>query len=330
MRIRDERQSSHTDGLADNAAAFVPDVCRNGSDRAERVIRGWRRNYSPMSAAMLIVVHPTGGFEFGWDSLVAIATGVLAAITACLASSTRQLARETGEDVRAGIRPVLIDPGGGGPDVQYEEKGSGRCVITLQNVGPGPALNVKLSLRAGEETEWQLASTIGPGSPPSQWTIKDIPKIDILGKEHQCRIVCVYEDLAKGRYRTELFYRIDQVAERTVALYLESTVVTTIAGPPRQSRRKRRRDRAEADRARCGTTRAVDAHRCRGHGRRPVVVADLAASEVLRCHARSSAVGGQRDGVAQHSCLVPFAIRVHVLHMSYKQALRFRLSPQRL
>ena len=103
--------------------------------------------------------------EFGWDSLVAIATGVLAFITALLAWSTRALARETAEDVRSEIRPVLIDASRGTLTVTYhpgDDQGAGE--VQVKNVGPGPAVNVHIkgSFAGIGESSWRRLGTVGP------------------------------------------------------------------------------------------------------------------------------------------------------------------------
>src|SRR4051812_19906235 len=96
-------------------------------------------------------------WEFGWDALVAISTGVLALMTfalamftarvanrtATLAEETRKLATETGEDIRAGVRPALIhEATSPQPTMRVEPHANkGRLRVDVGNAGPGPALN---------------------------------------------------------------------------------------------------------------------------------------------------------------------------------------------
>ena len=215
----------------------------------------------------IVNVH-TGGFsEFGWDSLVAIATGALAFITALLAWSTRALARETSEDVRSEIRPVLIDAGRGKLTARYETEATGFVQVFVKNVGPGPAINAQAKASLAEALEggtrpidqslWQRVGTVGPGQPGSAdiFVALDVP--GDYDRTLAFEIECVYEDLAGGLHRTTLAYsgpysprELDADHGRTFDLSLVATRVKTIKGPPRQTRKQRRAASAEAERYR--------------------------------------------------------------------------------
>jgi len=79
----------------------------------------------------------------GSDLAVAAGTIGLAWFTWRLARQTRTLAVETGEDVRAGARPVLLDAAQGRPPHIVLQEGSnfGEVFLDIVNAGHGPALN---------------------------------------------------------------------------------------------------------------------------------------------------------------------------------------------
>jgi hypothetical protein len=95
------------------------------------------------------VVTETDPWGFGWSAVAGIATVILALFTAWLAKSTRDLARETDQDVRAAWRPILATEE---PRITVrEDLPNDRYVVQLQllvvNTGRGPALNCEVSGR---------------------------------------------------------------------------------------------------------------------------------------------------------------------------------------
>jgi hypothetical protein len=108
-----------------------------------------------LALANEIVVRQPDAWGWTPTTVAAGATVVLALITAGLAWSTRALAKETGEDVRAEFRPILIgaatgEDGSAMLQVEPAMMGTGRASLDFffTNVGPGPALNIKVTLAA--------------------------------------------------------------------------------------------------------------------------------------------------------------------------------------
>jgi hypothetical protein len=95
--------------------------------------------------------------------LVATGTGALAFYTWRLARQTRNLARETEEDVRAEWRPVLI--AGGSLDA-VAGAGSDRCSVSLRlaNVGRGPALNTEVTISSQATSEEETSDKLRVGT----------------------------------------------------------------------------------------------------------------------------------------------------------------------
>jgi hypothetical protein len=81
------------------------------------------------------------GFEWGWNTFVAIGTIALALGTFVLALSTRAAARASAEDVRAQWRPVLVP--GPHANVEFDEDS---MVMVIRNVGRGAAYYVDAAL----------------------------------------------------------------------------------------------------------------------------------------------------------------------------------------
>jgi len=88
-----------------------------------------------------------------WESITAISTLALAAVTVGLAASTRRLAREAASERRANWRPVLmiesrLDPSvDGSAAVRFRDR---TLSLRITNVGRGPALLVRCAIAADE------------------------------------------------------------------------------------------------------------------------------------------------------------------------------------
>jgi hypothetical protein len=189
------------------------------------------------------VAHHVVASRIDWNEVVAISTGVLAAFTAWLAWSTRSLARETGEDVRAEFRPVLIDGGQGGLTIAYGANGLGNAIVHVLNVGAGPAINTEAIIRVVQGDECSLSEgvsvgTVGPEKAGgAQVAIFDVrPKMNV---PTSLQVEYVYSDLAGRGYRTVLTY--DPVFESRIpeaTFTINRTDVRTIP-KPRLGRRNR-------------------------------------------------------------------------------------------
>lgn len=87
-------------------------------------------------------------WDFGWTAIAGIATAFLALVTWWLAKSTRDLARETDQDVRAAWRPILVVGGDQEVKVILSQDADGTykmdATFFVTNVGRGPALNCEL------------------------------------------------------------------------------------------------------------------------------------------------------------------------------------------
>jgi hypothetical protein len=102
---------------------------------------------------------------FLWEGLVAVGTVVLAAATAYLAWSTRQVAKGTQADVQAQWRPVLLpSPDPPGLRSFFYERDTGRVTVKIRNAGRGPALFVRTRLDPGgfSPDNWSLGA-LAPG-----------------------------------------------------------------------------------------------------------------------------------------------------------------------
>jgi hypothetical protein len=88
-----------------------------------------------------------GGFQWGWDALVAIGTIALALGTLLLAWSTRSTAKASSEEVRAQWRPALVP----GQDVEaHVDSASELMAVAVRNVGRGAAYYVDAALGIGD------------------------------------------------------------------------------------------------------------------------------------------------------------------------------------
>lgn len=87
---------------------------------------------------------PAENWSFGWDALVAVGTVGLAAVTAWLAWTTREVARATRDELAASWRPLLVysalrtrQTGDDTDERQLE--------LVVRNDGKGPALAIAAS-----------------------------------------------------------------------------------------------------------------------------------------------------------------------------------------
>src|SRR3954447_3708412 len=107
----------------------------------------------------------------GSDLAVAAGTIGLAWFTWRLARQTRTLAVETGEDVRAGARPVLLDAAQGRPPHIVLQEGSnfGEVFLDIVNAGHGPALNAFTYVQTATANETRATDlTIIGNLPPGE------------------------------------------------------------------------------------------------------------------------------------------------------------------
>ncbi|WP_330476773.1 hypothetical protein OG301_00185 [Streptomyces platensis] len=149
--------------------------------------------------------HP---WEFGWDSLVALGTLLLAVFTWRLAARTRQLAKETAADQRAQWRPPVllsaergvVDQWGRPPSTVRYDPGEGTLMTFIWNCGRGPALYVRAQLeRAGHEgasspRNWSLGA-LAEGD-ADELVFEDVP----FGERAQ--LLIDYRDMAGRSYST--------------------------------------------------------------------------------------------------------------------------------
>lgn len=159
-------------------------------------------------------------WTWGWDALVAIGTLTLAIVTAALALVTRgmaaktsDLARETAEDVRAGARPVLLDPADGPRSKLWvsTDGRDGALRTVVRNAGPGPALNVSAYVRSATRaatalTLPQVVGNVAPGA-TAELEVRDVPTRDASGSMDSYlffRLVLVYADVSGRTYHTAI------------------------------------------------------------------------------------------------------------------------------
>lgn len=84
-------------------------------------------------------------WDLGWDALVAIATGALAAVTFALAVTTSRVSRATRDEAQALSRPILLPVTMGREEVCVRFNGP-KITLAVQNVGKGPAFAIRARL----------------------------------------------------------------------------------------------------------------------------------------------------------------------------------------
>jgi hypothetical protein len=105
------------------------------------------------------IVEMGAGWDWGWDTLVALGTLGLAIFTALLAFATNKLAAASRADEEAQWRPVLVSAAASAP-VSYDEQ-DGELAFEVRNVGRGPAFGVGAQLRSGKQPLGASVPTIG-------------------------------------------------------------------------------------------------------------------------------------------------------------------------
>jgi hypothetical protein len=173
------------------------------------------------------------------NSLTAWATLGVALVTALLAWSTRTLAREAGNETRANWLPVLTPeakPDRAGIPGELSYLGARRLVLTVRNVGRGPALSLSAYLEhpAGQPNRPAISqSVVAPGERITlTWGSFDAPKPDdTLGIAAWSYVdgKISYTDVSYARHETtfKLGFRIDNKAT-----LLPNTVVVRQLPPP--------------------------------------------------------------------------------------------------
>jgi hypothetical protein len=152
-------------------------------EAAENTLRAAETVPASRSEAAALIIGVAHPWEFGWESLVAIGTLSLAAVTGYLSWKTRTLAQATTNEVAAQSRPLLV-PGRRGPapstfpdqPIHYDID-EGQFVITIRNDGSGPAFFVRAEMDPGGDTAglWNLGS-LGPGAEASlNFSANDFP-----------------------------------------------------------------------------------------------------------------------------------------------------------
>jgi hypothetical protein len=170
------------------------------------------RRYGILRAMALSSLQEPSSWAFGWEALVAVGTIGLAFFTAWLAWTTRKLARTTGEDVRAGSRPVVIDVAGGYPTARTPEGANfGEVRLLVRNGGRGPALNVYAYALVRTTNEDHRSDTIMVGSlavdGEAEVVLPEVQTRDCSGSMESflaLRVVLTYTDLAGSPFFTAI------------------------------------------------------------------------------------------------------------------------------
>lgn len=155
-----------------------------------------------------ITIHTAGGgWDLGWEALVAIGTLLLSIATGYLAWKTRALARETALEVAAQNRPVLV-PGNtvdGTPQPLLFSAGAQQLEVDIRNAGRGPALDIDAVMEPANlrPQTWHKAAL----SPNSH------ARLNFAGvtvPEYAMTLALQYRDLANQRFESRIM--IERVA----------------------------------------------------------------------------------------------------------------------
>jgi hypothetical protein len=153
-------------------------------------------------------------WAFGWTAIAGLATAVLAGVTWWLAKSTRDLVRETDQDIRSQWRPIVVVDGDKSIDVTVVKKRDSdeqliRIELELWNRGRGPALNCVVKTQ-------DEASTYGCQYGKPRVAILSVDgshEITLAGSVTKAEalssiaplsetLVLIYEDVAENVYET--------------------------------------------------------------------------------------------------------------------------------
>ncbi len=188
-------------------------------------------------------------WAFGWTAVAGIATAILAAVTWWLARSTRDLARETDQDVRAAWRPVVVLAIGSGAKfkvTRIEERYAVEIEVCVRNAGRGPAINCEIAAHTSRSeydlrTQAQQLNTVAVGD---QTPVRVYGRSDVAqGRpdwersfDHQ--MLLTYEDVAQTIYETLLTFRVhaDEGDSTGRGQEINATLIST---EPRSTGRKR-------------------------------------------------------------------------------------------
>lgn len=167
----------------------------------------------------------SGGFEWGWDALVAIGTIGLAIGTFLLAWSTRNAARATASEVRAQWRPAIAPTADVEVDYVTDTSDIAMMILGIRNVGRGAAYYVDAALDVGNV--FIPASLALPGEwQPVNLAVLPVGEALDLHFTHlderpsRCRVVIDYVDLNGHPYATTLEISDLKVGEGTQTSHL--------------------------------------------------------------------------------------------------------------
>jgi hypothetical protein len=149
-------------------------------------------------------------WTFGWEALVAAGTLLLAGGTFVLAKSTRRLAAESAQEVQAQSRPIIV-PSEGSLRVFRQAPSQGHKVeLVLRNVGPGPALEVKI-VEGGGRMPWWTSPDIAVVASGEEYDLH-LPFYDVAGAGDYTSdaLTVQYQDLAGLSYSTEMWWLRDR------------------------------------------------------------------------------------------------------------------------
>lgn len=157
---------------------------------------------------MNIIVH-VGGWDWGWDSLVAIGTLTLAFATGYLALKTKLLADQTADEVASQTRPVLVPAQrADGPRVPliFNTRNL-ELEVQIRNSGRGPALDVQATLDGLAPQTWHKAA-ISPNT-SERLTFESVP---LLQEGEAAKTLSLqYRDLAGREFESRIL--IDRISE---------------------------------------------------------------------------------------------------------------------
>jgi hypothetical protein len=166
-----------------------------------------------------VVVNVLAAVEHPWRldlvALAGILTGAgtlaLAFYTFRLAKSTRRLASETGDDVRAGWRPVLLMSDSQVNLTRQRAAPKVSAAGGVLNGGRGPALNTTGSITSPTDTQETIwtPGDIGAGQ-TSRFDLDDALVIDVPddpgASKVEVEVTLTYEDLGGRRYETKMHF----------------------------------------------------------------------------------------------------------------------------